>query len=131
MTMHKRAGIFTVISSVLGLLTITGAGSAQQAGTRVRTLELFLQRYGFAAKTVHVPPGPLRIVVNNRTGMQQMRVRLEDANAKPGAAAIKDQVVSLSTRVAWSYEVNLQPGEYVLQETTQGLWKCRLIVAAK
>lgn len=128
--MKSRTRIVSTLFAILLLMASIGAALGQDAKTRSRVLELSLHPYGFAARTVRVPPGRLLIIVNNLAGLTELHMRVEGANA-PQGQAIVDAVAPRAARRAWAKEVALPPGEYWIRETSQELWKCRLIVADK
>lgn len=91
-----------------------------------RVLHLTLRPTGFEPAQVTVPEGPYLVVVNNRTGLDEFALRL----AREHGAAVHEARPRRYQR-SWRRALSLAPGAYVLTETNNPKWSCRVTVTAR
>jgi hypothetical protein len=115
------AGVITLSAHALN----ASAPGPQPAGEAEATevLLLTLRPTGFEPSEVNVPAGRYLLVVNNRTGLEQFTPRLE----RDGQGAVHE-VRALRRRRNWKHPFRLTPGRYVLTESNNTGWVCRITV---
>jgi hypothetical protein len=91
-----------------------------------RAVALFTIRpRGFEPRQVTLPAGAYLVVVRNRTGLDQFALRLE----RESGETLYDVQVPRGKR-DWKQFLLLIPGSYILKETNNPAWICRITVIA-
>lgn len=93
---------------------------------RVEAESITLSPTGFHPKEITRRRGPFLLAVSNRSGLEEVVVRLD----RVGADRIHELRVS-SKRRSWQRMVNLQPGQYVLSEASHSEWICQITITAE
>lgn len=81
---------------------------------------------GFEPAEITRPKGNLFIVVENRSGLDSVTLRLD----REAGARLKEVQVPLS-KLDWYEGFDLTPGRYVLTEAAHPDWVCRINVTAQ
>jgi hypothetical protein len=85
-----------------------------------------LTETGFAPSEIVRPMGTFLLVVDNRSGMQEVEFRLDRvAGGRVHQARISRH------QVDWMERFTLPPGTYLLSEANRPEWTCRLTVTAR
>lgn len=85
-----------------------------------------LTETGFAPSEIVRPMGTFLLVVDNRSGMQEVEFRLDRF-----AGGRVHQVRIPRHQVDWMERFTLPPGTYLLSEANRPEWNCRLTVTAR
>jgi hypothetical protein len=78
---------------------------------------------GFEPRQIVRPPGPFLLVVDNRSGLSSVNVRLDGSVPLP----LLNVLVSREKHL-WSDLVELAPGNYTLREATHPAWVCNITI---
>ena len=101
------------------------AAGPLQAPTLTESVLLTITPRGFEPTEITVVPGPFFLVVENRSGVPQMSLRVNQA----GGFLVKSADVG-EEMVDWADLFDLSPGSYVLSETGHPGKFCNLTVKA-
>lgn len=81
---------------------------------------------GFEPAEITRPAGPFLLIVDNRTGLDEVQVRVERV---AGRERLYD--VGLSRKdYSWNTLLRLPPGDYILTEAGHPDWVCRLTLTS-
>ena len=95
----------------------------QEAGPEVKLILLGLRPEGFETKEMQLDPGEYLFIIGNRTGLQNVNVRLDrDGNERIDAAAVGGR------QRDWKKRLRLSSGVYVLTANDNPDWICRIVV---
>ncbi|HKR59901.1 MAG TPA: hypothetical protein VJS64_09195 [Pyrinomonadaceae bacterium] len=86
---------------------------------------LIIRPSGFEPKELTIPAGKTLVVVRNRTGLDQLSIRLE----RGGGTRLIDVRLPRYKR-EWKQVIQLPPDTYVVTETNHPDWECRITVTA-
>jgi hypothetical protein len=102
--------------------------SSQDGGRseRVEAEVITVRPTGFEPKEVTRSAGRVLLVIDNRSGLKELQLRLD----RLGGQRIHDVAVSRE-KLDWRGSVDLQPGTYVLTEPNEPTWSCQITVTAK
>ena len=82
-----------------------------------------LRPEGFEPAEIELSAGEYLFVVRNRTGLDEINVRLQRENGEPlGQGKIE------ARRKDWKQRLKLTPGTYILSEDSHSDWHCRIVV---
>lgn len=92
---------------------------------RAETEVVTLKPFGFEPGEITRPQGRFILKVNNRSGLEEMHVRLQrEAGQSEREAKVHRK------RLDWSDELNLPPGRYVLRVADHPQWACRITITS-
>jgi hypothetical protein len=81
---------------------------------------------GFEAKVIELPPGPFFLLVENRSGVGGVSLRVDRMDTgRP--VTIRQKDVS-GEELDWADFFDLAPGTYLLSEAAHPDWQCRITV---
>jgi hypothetical protein len=122
----KQAQVLTGSSSVGASVATQSAaaqGSDSQDSTNIQVVLVALRPEGFEPAEIELPAGEYLFVVRNRTGLDEINVRLQRENGEPlGQGKIEPR------RKDWKQRLKLTPGTYILSEDSHSDWHCRIVV---
>ena len=91
--------------------------------TRVQSERVTLRRTGFNPSQIMRAKGPFVLVVENRSGLTEVSLRIDRVGNN------RVQSASLSRkRALWSSLLDLEPGQYALTEANHPNWLCTLTI---
>jgi hypothetical protein len=99
--------------------TAQGGGSPDGVKTELITVT----PTGFDPAELTLPAGPVVLEVDNRSGLEEVTLRLSRSDGATEEEAQVDRAT-----LDWSGELNLSPGAYVLGEAGHPDWACRITV---
>ncbi len=98
-------------------------GSTDEAPSDIRVVLLALRSEGFEPQEIQLAAGEYLFVVRNRTGLDEVNVRLlREANQQLATAKVR------ARQRDWKQRLQLTPGTYVLTESGHPEWSCRIVV---
>lgn len=118
-----RAGMKAFPSGPSGLSSNT---LVQPSAEKLEAELVTLTETGFAPQEIVRPRGTFLLVVDNRSGMQEVEFRLDRV-----AGGRVHQVRIPRHQVDWMERFALPPGTYLLSEANRPEWTCRLTVTAR
>lgn len=96
-------------------------------GRREREAELItIEPHGFEPAQVTRPQGRFLLAIDNRSGLEDIQLRLERAEGGRVPA-----LEARNRRLSWREEVDLPPGRYVIRETNHPEWSCLITITAR
>lgn len=105
--------------------TKSGTASPSQNDSAKDRLEgeiVSAQPNGFEPNQITRPAGEFLLMVDNRTGLDQLQVRLERVVGKERL----DDIGLTKRAYSWNTVLKLPPGEYILTEASHPEWVCRI-----
>ena len=105
---------------------ITTVGSAQTLTSRLEVEVITLQAHGFEPVEITRPQGRFVLGIDNRSGREDIDLRLERAEGGRVAA-----LEARNRRLSWRDEVDLPPGQYVVRATNQHEWSCLITITSR
>src|SRR5258708_36041448 len=103
--------------------------AAQTKGQLTNAAHITITPLGFDSAEVVMPPAPFFILVENRSGVDGVTLRIDPVGFVPGGS------IKLARRpreqLDWADLLKLAPGAYVLTEADQPDSSCRITVNAK
>lgn len=93
---------------------------------RVETESITIEPHGFEPAEITRPYGRFRLGVDNRSGLEDIQLRLERADGGTVPA-----LESRKRRLSWHEEVDLPPGRYVIRETNHPEWTCLITITSR
>lgn len=102
---------------------LSGVCTAQTTTPPPQVRVVVLRPHGFEPRAFTVPTGRVLLVVLNRTGIRQVKLRLGVLGALP----LRDVTLPVG-RLAWREVVDLLPGSYVVSEADHPNWTCAVTV---
>jgi hypothetical protein len=100
--------------------------SINSADERLEGELVVVEARGFEPAEITRPAGPFLLIVDNRSGLEQVQVRVERVT---GRERLYD--IPLSRKdYSWNSLLRLPPGEYVLTVAGHPEWVCRLTLTA-
>ena len=103
----------------------TPAVAEQPRGERIETESVTLTPDGFAPSGITRPRGRFFLSVTNRSGLDDLDLRLAAESGQGGAFHTS------ARRHSWWGEVNPPPGRYVLTEARHPNWRCVVTIAER
>ena len=82
-----------------------------------------IRESGFDPEEIRRPAGQVIVAVDNRSGLEEMRLRLE----REGGQRLVDITVN-RRKLDWRKRIDLQPGRYRLTEVSHPDWLCKIII---
>jgi hypothetical protein len=112
----------------LPMIAAAQRSSARAPGQRAKLqAELItLLPQGFMPATITRPKGPFALVVDNRSRLDVMSLRLTH---EMGDKIY--EVIAPAETPDWNRVFDLDPGRYVLSEINHPMWSCTLIITAE
>ena len=96
---------------------------SQEASPEVKLILIALRPEGFETNEMQLEPGDYLFIIGNRTGLQNVNVRLDrDGNERIDAASVGGR------QRDWKKRLKLSPGVYVLTANDNPDWICRIVV---
>ena len=80
-------------------------------------------KYGFSPQTLTRPKGPFYLIVQDRSGLPQIQLRVDRV-----AGARLTDVPLPRNRFEWTNMFDLTPGHYVLTEANNPSWLCQITI---
>lgn len=102
-----------------------GAQSASQR-ERLETELITIQPSGFEPAEITRPPGRFVLGVDNRSGLDDIELRLERAGDGRVAA-----LQARKRKSSWREEVSFPPGQYLLKEANHPEWTCLITITSR
>jgi hypothetical protein len=96
------------------------------AGTRLPARFIILKAGGFEPTEVHWPKGEFFLVLENRSGVDDVTLRVD----REVGGRLKEVKVNLR-RHRWSGVVDFAPGNYLVTEVNHPNWHCRIVVVPR
>lgn len=96
---------------------------SQEAGPEVRLILLALRPEGFETNEMQLEPGEHLFIIGNRTGLREVKMRLE----REGNGRVAEAQVGGRQR-DWKKRLQLTPGTYLLTANNNPDWTCRIVV---
>jgi len=104
----------------------TAATQKKPDPVRVETELITITQRGFEPAVITRPKGPVFLLVNNKTGLEEPALRLDRVTG----GKLHEAKVHKKKRV-WAELFDLNPGQYVLTEANNPAWICRITITAK
>jgi len=96
---------------------------SREAGPEVKLILIALRPEGFETNEMQLEPGNYLFIIGNRTGLQNVNVRLDrDGNERIDAASVGGR------QRDWKKRLKLSSGVYVLTANDNPDWVCRIVV---
>jgi hypothetical protein len=118
---HPELATFTVPLSA----NITAKSQSQNNKLGVEAL--VLTPIGFDRTEITRPRGKFLLVIESRLGLYEPSLELSRLNGNASIEKLKAGVLKKEQR-NWVEELDLQPGEYVMNETSKSSWSCKLTI---
>jgi hypothetical protein len=102
--------------------------AAQSASTR-ESLEaevITIRRNGFDPKQIRRAAGRFMVVVNNRSGLPEVSLRLE----RLAGSRLRDVRIDRK-KLDWNSVLDLTPGTYKLTEARHPTWACEITITPR
>jgi hypothetical protein len=93
---------------------------------RVETEIITLGSTGFDPLVITRPQGTFVLLVDNRSGLSDMALTLD----REAGVRLKEVSVP-QEKLDWSEGLDLQPGRYVLRESSHPEWSCTITITPK
>jgi hypothetical protein len=97
-----------------------------QSGEQVEVSVVTLRPQGFDPKEITRTEGRLILVVNDRTGLDEVSLNID----RQGGSRLRNIQVERK-RKTWGDIIELTPGEYLITEAGHPDWTCRITVTSK
>jgi hypothetical protein len=98
-------------------------GASEAAPSDIRVVLLSLRPEGFEPGELQLTAGEYLLIVRNRTGLSEIKVRLQsEAGERMGEATVR------ARQRDWKQRLRLAPGVYLLTATDHPDWICRIVV---
>jgi hypothetical protein len=104
----------------------SAARPGRQQGSTVQAEIITITRRGFEPAEITRAAGRFILMVENRSGLEEVTFRLDQEN---GSRVY--EVALPQEKPDWSEVVDLQPGVYVLTEANHADWLARITIAAE
>lgn len=124
------AAITTTVSAHKWLRAVSIAASPLPAAQPLQdeqkvdgVILLTIRPTGFEPAEATLPAGKYLLVVQNRSGLKELTLRLD--------AASKGRLLEVNTpkgKLDWRRKLNLAPGNYTLTEANNPEWVCRVTI---
>jgi hypothetical protein len=98
-------------------------GQSDEAGSEVKLVLLALMREGFDSSEMQLDPGEYLLIIGNRTGLKEVRVRLE----REGNGRVAEATLGGRQR-DWKQRLRLTAGTHVVTANDNPDWTCRITV---
>lgn len=98
------------------------SGEAQAEQGVTKALMLAVRPTGFEPAEVTLPADSYLLVVQNRSGLRGVTLRLDEASRG------RVLEMKLKARLDWRKRVNLAPGNYTLTAADNPEWVCRVTI---
>ena len=120
---RRYTALETAANAIAPVAIPSSLDQLQEAGPEVKLILLGLRPEGFETKEMQLDPGEYLFIIGNRTGLQNVNVRLDrDGNERIDAAAVGGR------QRDWKKRLKLSSGVYVLTANDNPDWICRIVV---
>ena len=99
-------------------------GQGKPIAQRVEAEVVVLHRWGFDPATLTRPKGKFILVVDNRSGVVDLDLRLD----KVAGSRVNEAHAADHRQHDWINAVDLQPGDYQLTEANHPKWMCKITI---
>lgn len=104
-------------------IELFSAGQSPSDGDRLEVEVVTIRATGFEPSRIKRPAGRFLLAVDNRCGLEEVRLRLD----REFGVSIHQANVRWD-KLDWRQMLSLQPGTYLLTEENHPTWACRITV---
>lgn len=108
--------------AVNSALPQTSEGAQQVDEQTGKALLLTVRPTGFEPKEATIPADSYLLVIQNRSGLRGVTLRLDEASRG------RLLEMNLKARLDWRRRVNLKPGNYTVTAADHPEWVCRITI---
>ena len=120
---RRYTALETAANAIAPVAIPSSLNQSQEAGPEVKLILIALRPEGFDAREMQLEPGEYLFIIGNRTGLQNVNVRLDrDGNERIDAASVGGR------QRDWKKRLKLARGVYVLTANDNPDWICRIVV---
>lgn len=120
---RRYTALETAANAIAPAAIPSSLDQSQEAGPEVKLILIALRPEGFETNEMQLEPGDYLFIIGNRTGLQNVNVRLDrDGNERIDAAAVGGR------QRDWKKRLKLARGVYVLTANDNPDWICRIVV---